>query len=98
MTPVTVAYSRRLSKMIGRVPDLPDGNYQSQLTGSRRATLLSAFENPRAPQTLSESLLLTRVGSSVGLAMPALRELHIDAVPASSAVEETKADCNSRCR
>lgn len=31
LTPVTVSYSRRLSKMIGRVPFLPDDNYQFRL-------------------------------------------------------------------
>jgi hypothetical protein len=30
-TPVTVAYSRRLSRMISRVPYLPDSNYQFRL-------------------------------------------------------------------
>lgn len=31
LTPVTVSYSQRLSRMIGRVPELPDGSYQFRL-------------------------------------------------------------------
>jgi argonaute-like protein implicated in RNA metabolism and viral defense len=31
LTPVTISYSPKLAKMIGRVPDLPDDSYQFRL-------------------------------------------------------------------
>jgi hypothetical protein len=31
LTPVTISYSQKLAKMIGRVPSLPDGSYQFRL-------------------------------------------------------------------